>query len=123
MKRIMIFLMGLLLFVTINAYAEEDTSLSTVLPIGIGKYNVTKDEIKKSVVMSLLKRGYKIQHISNEKYTATHHRKPVSINVNVSETKIEVLGSSGIKPKWVANIHKDIVFWLEYYTLLKRNDG
>jgi len=118
MKTILIFLMGLLLFMTFNVYAG-----GPVLTVGLGKFDVTKNEIKKSVVLSLMKRGYKIQHISNAKYTATHHRKPVSINVNVSGSIITVQGSDSIKPVWVKNIHKDIAFWLEYYTLLKRNDN
>ncbi|GMQ90824.1 MAG: hypothetical protein BMS9Abin11_0129 [Gammaproteobacteria bacterium] len=118
MKTILIFLMGLLLLTTFNVYAE-----GPVLTIGLGKFDVTKNEIKKSVVLSLMKRGYKIQHISNEKYTATHHRKPVSINVKVSKSIIAVQGSDDIKPVWVKNIHKDITFWLEYYTILKRNDS
>jgi len=104
-----------------DEFDSEDSS-STSMSINLGKYSVTPDEIKKSVIRSLLDYRWNIDKVSQKHYLANYKNGVAHLAIDVKDNSIVISSVKNVKEKWLRSLKMALDLQLQYYTYLKRND-
>ena len=102
-----------------DAFADEGETI-TAINIDLGKYSVTPDEVKKSVIKSLLEYRWNLEKVSQDYYLASY--KKSQLDISVKENSIVISSVKNAKEKWLKSIALALDLQLKYYTYIKRND-
>jgi hypothetical protein len=101
---------------------DDGDSSSTSMSVDLGKYSVTPDEIKKSVIRSLLDYRWNIDKVSQKHYLANYKNGVAELAIDVKDNSIVISSVKNVKEKWLRSLKMALGLQLQYYTYLKRND-